>query len=51
MFDRHRLLLASEKFLLVEGKLQNLDGVISVKAEHLEPLEISAAETRSHDFH
>ena len=51
MFDRHRLLLVSEKFLLVEGKLQNLDGVISVKAERLQPLEISAAETSSHDFH
>lgn len=51
LFDRHRFLLVHEKFLLVEGPLQNLDGVISVKVERLESLSVTAAETSSHDFH
>jgi error-prone DNA polymerase len=51
LFDRHRLLLAGARFLMVEGELQNLDNVISVKAKRVLPLAISAAETSSHDFH
>ncbi|HVP42900.1 MAG TPA: OB-fold nucleic acid binding domain-containing protein, partial [Terriglobales bacterium] len=51
LFEKNRLLLVSEQFLLVEGVLQNLDRVISVKAERVLPLRITAAETSSHDFH
>jgi error-prone DNA polymerase len=51
LFDRYRFELVSEKFLLVEGILQNQDGVVSVKADRIAPLEITAAETTSHDFH
>jgi error-prone DNA polymerase len=51
LFAQHRLLLAGEKFLLIEGVLQNLDNVISVKAERVLPLPVTAAETKSHDFH
>jgi error-prone DNA polymerase len=51
LFEKNRLLLVSEKFLLVEGVLQNLDNVISVKADRVLPLAISQAETSSHDFH
>ena len=40
-----------EKFLLIEGELQNQENVISVKAHTIYPLEISKAEVRSHDFH
>jgi len=36
---------------MVEGELQNLDNVISVKARRVRPLAVSAAETSSHDFH
>ena len=32
LFEQNRLLLVGEKFLLIEGVLQNLDNVISVKA-------------------
>ena len=46
-----RLLLASEKFLAIEGILQNQDNVISVKAERVQPLFVTKAETVSHDFH
>ena len=51
LFQRNRLLLASGKFLLVEGTLQNQNNVISVKAERVSPLSITAAATTSHDFH
>jgi error-prone DNA polymerase len=51
VFERNRLLLVSEKFLLIEGRLQHQDNVISVKAERVLPLDVTRAETRSHDFH
>jgi len=51
LFHQNRLLLASEKFLAIEGILQNQDNVISVKAERVQPLFVTHAETVSHDFH
>jgi error-prone DNA polymerase len=51
LFERNRLLLVGEKFLMVEGTLQNLDNVVSVKADRVLPLEITNAATQSHDFH
>jgi error-prone DNA polymerase len=51
LFQRNRLLLSSEQFLLIEGFLQNQDGVISVKAARVLPLKITTAQTSSHDFH
>jgi len=51
LFEHNRLLLVREQFLLIEGTLQNLDNVISVKADRVQPLQISAAEISSHDFH
>jgi error-prone DNA polymerase len=51
LFHRNRLLLTSERFLAIEGILQNQDNVISVKAERVLPLFVTKAETISHDFH
>ncbi len=51
MFQQNRLLLVSEKFVLVEGTLQNQDHVISVKARRIFPLQVTEAQTLSHDFH
>ncbi len=51
LFEQNRFALVAERFLLVEGVLQNLDNVISVKADRVLPLPVSAAETSSHDFH
>jgi error-prone DNA polymerase len=51
LFQKNRLLLVSEKFVMVEGILQNQDNVISVKADRIFPLDITQAETTSHDFH
>jgi error-prone DNA polymerase len=51
LFEQNRRLLVGEKFLLIEGVLQNLDNVISVKAQRVLPLSVTEAEARSHDFH
>ena len=51
LFQKNRLLLATEQFLVIEGILQNQDGVISVKAARVSPLHVTRAQTVSHDFH
>ena len=60
LLDRNRVLILSEKFLLLEGVLQNQDGVVSVKVDRVRPLreayeiervDITDADVRSHDFH
>ena len=51
LFERHRVLLVSERFLMVEGVLQNIDNVVSVKADRLSALDVTNAATSSHDFH
>jgi error-prone DNA polymerase len=51
MFERDRIVVTRSRFLKVTGPLQNQGGVIHVKAEQIEPVEISAADIRSHDFH
>ena len=51
LFDEHRAMIVHNQFLLIEGTLQNQDNVISVKAKVIRPLDITRAETTSHDFH
>jgi error-prone DNA polymerase len=51
VFDRERIAVTRNRFLFIEGPLQNQDGVIHVKANRIEPLHISSAQVRSHDFH
>ncbi len=51
LFQQNRLLLASEQFLMIEGVLQNQDGVISIKAARVSSINITSAQTTSHDFH
>ncbi len=50
LFDRNRLALLREPYLLIDGVLQNVDNVVSVKADRVQPLAGSAA-AQSHDFH
>jgi error-prone DNA polymerase len=50
-FARYRLLLTAEPFLLVAGKLQHEDHVISVRAEGLWRLDMQMGAVPSHDFH
>ncbi|MEO5935731.1 MAG: error-prone DNA polymerase [Terriglobales bacterium] len=51
IYDRDRMILLRERFLLVEGIMQNQEKVLSIKAERLERLHVSAAQMQSHDFH
>jgi error-prone DNA polymerase len=51
VFEQNRVTVTQEQFLLIEGKLQNQDNVISVKAERVLPLAVTQAETTSHDFY
>ncbi len=51
LYERERVLVTRGKFLRVEGKLQNQDGVIHVKAERLGLLDAAAIAVRSHDFY
>ncbi len=51
LYEKNRMIINREKFLGVEGVLQNQENVISIKASRVMPVAISAAETQSHDFH
>jgi len=51
LFQEDHVVVVNQQFLLIEGRLQNQDNVISVKAERVRPLGITRAETTSHDFH
>ncbi len=60
LLDQNRVTVLSEKFMLLEGVLQNQEGVISVRAERIAPMreayaaetvDITDADVRSHDFH
>jgi error-prone DNA polymerase len=51
VFERDRLIVTRNRFLLIAGTVQNTDGVIHVKAQQLEPLNITDVPAVSHDFH
>jgi error-prone DNA polymerase len=51
LYEKYRIVINREKFLRVDGVLQNQDHTISIKASHVQPISITAAETQSHDFH
>ena len=50
LFDRERVTVVRQPFLLVEGVLQHQDGVLSVRAERLHPID-GAASVDAHDFY
>jgi error-prone DNA polymerase len=50
LFARHRLVLVTEPYLLVEGVAQTQDGVTSVRAGRVEPLARRVPGVPSHDF-
>jgi len=49
-FARHKLVVLTEHFLLIDGALQNVDGVVSVKAARIAALPEGAA-AEVHNFH
>ncbi len=51
LFERSHVVIVHQQFLVIEGELQNQENVVSVKAESVRPLNITRAETASHDFH
>jgi error-prone DNA polymerase len=51
LLQKNRVLLISERFLMIEGILQNQDNVIHIRAEKVSSLRVTRAETVSHDFH
>jgi error-prone DNA polymerase len=51
LYERERVVVTRSKFVLVEGALQNQDGVIHIKARRIQPLAFTNLELRSHDFH
>ena len=50
-YNQNRMVVLSERFVLVSGIVQNQDNVVHLKARSIQPLTISAAPTLSHDFH
>ncbi|WP_158791457.1 DNA polymerase III subunit alpha [Granulicella sp. L60] len=51
VYEQDKMTVTRGKFLLIEGLLQNQDGVISVKASAVRELEFGPIDMRSHDFH
>ena len=51
LLQKNRVLLISERFVMIEGILQNQDNVIHIRAEKVSTLPVTKAETVSHDFH
>jgi error-prone DNA polymerase len=45
------MVVLHERFVKVKGTVQNQDGIVHLKAQKILPLHVTAAETRSHDFH
>jgi error-prone DNA polymerase len=50
VFERDRLIATRNRFLRIEGPVQNQEGVIHVKAQRIVPLELTQVEVKSRDF-
>jgi len=51
IYEKEKTVLSTAAFLLVEGPLQNQDGVTSIRAERVLPLENFLVRTKSRDYH
>ncbi|MEY2495428.1 MAG: error-prone polymerase [Verrucomicrobiota bacterium] len=52
LFERLRLLITEEPFLVIEGTVQNTDNVVLIKAQKIRPLaHEQLVGSESHDFH
>ncbi len=52
LFERMRLLITEEPFLIIEGVVQNTDNVVLIKAQKIRPLaHEQLVGSESHDFH
>jgi error-prone DNA polymerase len=50
VFERERKTLLENSYLVVEGEMQNIDNVTSIKATRIVPLHVAEAAVPSHDF-
>jgi error-prone DNA polymerase len=51
VFDRERKTILNNSYLLIDGEMQNIDDVYTVRAAHFEPLHVAEEAVPSHDFH
>ena len=52
LFEKLRLVITEESFLIIEGEVQNSDGVVLIKAQKIKPLlHEQLVGSESHDFH
>ena len=51
MVDKNRALISTERFVMIEGRLQHVDNVIAVKAQRIRPLAVTQVKTQSRDFY
>jgi error-prone DNA polymerase len=51
IYEKYRQAVLEPRFVRVSGTVQNQDGIVHLKAEHVEALMVSAVQMASHDFH
>jgi error-prone DNA polymerase len=51
LFEKDHTVVVHNSFLIIEGVLQNQDGVISVKARNIKPFHLSRTAAPAHDFY
>ena len=51
LFERERAKIINSQAAYITGILQNLEATVSVRALHIEPLEMIRPKIKSHDFH
>jgi error-prone DNA polymerase len=49
--EQNRVTVTKKRFLLIEGTVQNQDGVINVRASAVRTVDVGDVEMVSHDFH
>ena len=51
VFDRERKTILNNSYLVIDGEMQNIDNVYTVRGERFEPLHVAEEAVPSHDFH
>jgi error-prone DNA polymerase len=51
VYNADPMVVVHERFIRVQGRVQNQEGIVHVKADRITPLSISSAGPDSHDFH
>jgi error-prone DNA polymerase len=51
VFDRERATILNNPYLVIDGEMQNIDGVYTLRAARFEPLHMAEEAVPSHDFH